>query len=116
MNSTSPPSRPRLALLVAALSAGLLLAGCRGANERATGPAGVVSGTVPTSAPEPAATGTTRPVPTSARPVATTVTTSAAPAPDISESLAGIDRALAELDHQMTDADHDVATPEGDIR
>lgn len=120
MNSTAHRSSPRLGLTIAALSAGLFLAGCSGANEPVTSPAGVVAGPAPSTAPgmaaEPTVTSTTVPVASSTRPVPTTATTSAASAGDISEGLAGIDRALAELDHHLTDADHDVATPEGDIR
>lgn len=116
MNCTPSCSSLRLALSMAALSAGLFLAGCSGADEPATSRPGVVAATAPSTPPQPTVTSTTRPVSTSTRPVATTATTSAAPAADIGESLAGIDRALAELDHQLTDADHDVATPEGDIR
>ena len=117
---------PRLVLTIAALSAGLSLAGCSGANEPATGRPGVVAAIAPSTEPsiesEPIATSTsllvtttTRPVTTTTRPVAMTATNSA-PGADLDQSLAAIDRALAETDHQLTDADHDVATPEGDIR
>jgi hypothetical protein len=116
MDPTKHSSSTRLALVLAGLSAAFFLAGCSGANEPVSRPAGVVAGTAPSAAPEPAFTNTTRPVTTTTRLVATTATTSTAPAADVTESLAGIDRALAELDHQLTDADHDVAIPEGDIR
>jgi hypothetical protein len=96
MDPAPHSSSPRLPLMFAGLFAALFLAGCSGANEPVPSPAGVVSGTAPSTA--------------------TTATTSTAPAADITESLAGIDRALAELDHQLTDADHHVAIPEGDIR
>ena len=110
-------SNPRLPLVLAALSAGLFLSGCSGANDPATIRPELVSGTAP-AAPDSSVTSTTLPVPTSTRPVATTTTTttSAAPTADLAQSLAGIDRDLAEFDHQLTDADRDVATPEGDIR
>ena len=114
MNSTPHSSSPRLAL--AALAAGLFLAGCSGTTRPATSPAGIVAHTAPSTVPEPTVTSTTRLVTTTTRQIATTATTSTAPAADITEDLAGIDRALGELDHQLTDADHDVATPEGDIR
>jgi hypothetical protein len=116
MSRTPHSLSPRLTLVLAALSAGLFLAGCSGANEPATSEPVVVAGMAPSTAPDPTVTSTTPSVPISARPVATTATTSAAPPADLDQSLAGIDRALADLDHQLTDADHDVATPEGDIR
>ena len=117
--------RPRLAVGLATLSAGLLLAGCTGGEEPATSRPGVVADPAPITAPEqsatatgaePSATSTTHPVSTSPRPVATAAAPSAVTTAELDQSLAGLDRDLADLDDQLTDADHDVATPEGDIR
>jgi hypothetical protein len=131
MSRTPHTSNPRLALGLAALSAGLFLAGCTGRDEPVATQPGVLAATAPSTGPEQSVTSATSPIPTSPtptspvpatpvttipRPVVTTATTSAAPSADLDQSLAGIDRDLADLDHQLTDADHDVATPEGDIR
>ena len=134
MSRTPHTSSRRLALALAALSAGLVLAGCSARNEPVASQPGVLAGTAPSTAPEPSIPSTANPVPTNpvptnpvpstpaptgpaptARPVATTATTSA-PSADLDPSLADIDRDLADLDHHLTDADRDVATPEGDIR